>query len=259
MFDMNLGSRFKSQLQARSLWIMLLLATSVLSISLLQPLMAQEGSSNAPARSSLRTLTVTGQGNEKIPATLAKVSLGVEAQGATANAVQEAVATRSSAVVNLLKTRQVEKLQTTGISLRPDYSYEDGKQQLKGYTATNIVSFQLDAQKIGGLLDESVKAGATRIDSISFMATDSAIAQAQQQALRKATQDAQTQADAVLTTLNFTRKEIVSIQVNGSTPPQPLFADVALQARAKGVAAPSSPVEAGEQEVAASVTLQISY
>jgi uncharacterized protein YggE len=45
------------------------------------------------------------------------------------------------------------------------------------------VSFQIDTEKFGTLLDEAIQAGATRIDGISFVATDEAIAQAQQQAL----------------------------------------------------------------------------
>jgi uncharacterized protein YggE len=99
--------------------------------------------------------------------------------------------------------------------------------------------------------------GATRIDGVSFTASDEAIASAQKQALREATQDAQQQADAVLNTLNLTRKDIVSIQLNGATPlsPMPVFTgkDV-LESRLA-----TSPIIGGEQEVQASVTLQISY
>ncbi|MBW4623521.1 MAG: SIMPL domain-containing protein [Cyanosarcina radialis HA8281-LM2] len=207
-----------------------------------------------------RTLTVTGQGKENIPATIAQVRLGVEVQGKTATDVQEEAAKRSSAVVTLLRSRNVEKLQTTGIGLNPNYSYENNRQRLIGYTATNTVSFQLDAAKVGTLLDESVKAGATRIDSISFIAADPAIAAAQKQALREATDDAQQQADAVLATLNLTRKDVVSIQINGAASPPPPPVPLAQFSRTDKVAAEAvTPAVAGEQEVNASVTLQISY
>ena len=110
----------------------------------------------------LRTLTVSGRGVETIPTTLTQVRLGVEAQGKTANQVQTEVARRSDAVVKLLKARGVEKLQTTGISLNPIYSYTDNKQTLTGYGAANMVSFRLPTNQAGTLLDDAVKAGASR-------------------------------------------------------------------------------------------------
>jgi uncharacterized protein YggE len=206
----------------------------------------------------LRTLTVSGRGVETIPTTLTQVRLGVEVQGKTVQEVQQEVARRSNAVVALLRSRNVEKLETTGISLNPIYSYNNNVQRLTGYSATNTVSFRLNTEQAGTLLDDAVKAGATRIDGISFVATDSAIATAQQQALRKATQDAQQQASTVLSVLNFTPKEVVSIEVNSANPPQPpqpLFRPEAAAADSRS----STPVVGGEQQVEASVTLQISY
>lgn len=226
------------------------LALGLFSLLLVSPVMAQERQ--------LRTLTVTGRGTEAVAATIAQVRLGVEVQGKTAREVQEEAAKRSSAVIALLRSRNVEQLQTTGISLNPTYNYENNVQRLTGYQATNIVSFRLDTQRVGSLLDEAVAAGATRIDSITFTAADPAIAQAQEQALREATQDAQRQANAVLGALNLTRREIVSIQLNAATPPTPPpLPRAALESSADKVA--STPIIGGEQEVEASVTLQISY
>lgn len=203
-----------------------------------------------------RTLTVNGRGVETIPTTLSQVSLGVEAQSKTVQQVQQEVARRSSAVVALLRSRNVEKLQTTGISLNPIYSYNNNVQRLTGYSATNTVSFRLNTEQAGTLLDDAVKAGATRIDGISFVAADTVIAAAQKQALRKATQDAQQQASAVLSVLNLTSKEVVSIQLNIANPPQPIPPYLREAAADKNT---TTPVVGGEQQVEASVTLQISY
>ncbi|MGF1539416.1 MAG: SIMPL domain-containing protein, partial [Pleurocapsa sp.] len=68
----------------------------------------------AIAEEKLSTLIVTGQGIEMIATTLAQVRLGVEIQGKTAAEVQQEVARRSSAVVELLRTKNVAGLQTTG-------------------------------------------------------------------------------------------------------------------------------------------------
>ncbi len=206
----------------------------------------------------MQTLTVAGQGIERIQTTLAQVNLGVEVQGKTAQEAQQEAARRSSAVVELLKKRNVEKLETTGIRLNPIYSYTNNVQRLTGYSAVNTVSFRVTADRAGTIMDEAVNAGATRIDGISFVATDEAIATAQKAALRQATQDAQAQADAVLSTLGLTRKGVVSIQINGANTPPP--APVMFRSGANQAAeAMPTPVIAGEQEVQASVTLQIRY
>jgi len=205
----------------------------------------------------LRTLTVTGQGIERIPTTLTRVQLGVEVEGKTAQAVQQEVARQSAAVVELLRSRNVQQLQTTSIQLNPVYSYEDNQRRLIGYSASNTVSFRIPTEQAGTLLDDAVAAGATRIDSISFTAPESAIATAQKQALREATQDAQQQADAVLNALNLTRQDIVNIQINGAIPPSPpMFRLETAELAAQNA---PTPIIGGDQEVQASVTLQISY
>lgn len=203
----------------------------------------------------LRTLTVTGRGTESIPTTQTEVRLGVEVQGKTAAEVQQEAARRSSAVVELLRSRQVAKLETTGITLRPNYSYENNQQRLTGYIATNTVSFRINTQSAGSLLDDAVAAGATRIDSVSFVAAQSAIESARKQALKAATQDAQAQADAVLSALNLKRGEILSIQVNGASAPPPVYRQLAAAPAAEA----TTPVVGGEQQIEASVTLQIGY
>jgi len=240
------GSRFN----AGNLWKTLPFVL-VACISFTQPGLAEE------KERMLRTLTVTGRGMESIQTTLSLVNLGVEVQGKTAQDVQQDAARRSSAVVALLKSRNVDKLETTGIRLNPVYSYNNNVQRITGYAATNTVSFRIPIEKAGILLDEAVKVGATQINGVSFVASDEAIAQAQKQALRKATQEAQQQADAVFASLGFKSKEIVSIQVNNANAPTP--PPIAYRSAKLTQQDASTPVVGGEQEVDASVTLQISY
>ena len=247
---MNPILRSPDRINFRSLLTALCLTLTLVSFVGLGPAVAQE--------QRLRTLTVTGRGVEAIPTTQTQVRLGVEVQGKTAAAVQQEAARRSSAVVELLRSRPVEKLETSGISLNPTYSYENNQQrQLTGYIATNTVTFRINTQSAGTLLDDAVNAGATRIDGVSFVAAESAIESARKQALRKATQDAQSQADSVLSALNLKGGEILSIQVNGASAPPPVYRQFA--ARAASAADATTPVVGGEQQIEASVTLQISY
>ena len=236
------------QLALRSLQKLLPLALGVLSISLASPVWGQERM--------LRTLTVNGRGVETIPTTITRVELGVEVQGKNANEVQQELARRSSVVVDALRSRNVENLQTTGIRLNPVYEYLNNRQELKGYNGVNTVSFRVAPDRAGQVIDAAVQAGATMINGVSFTASDAAIDQAQQQALRRATQDAQRQADTVFSSLNLTRREIVNIQINGATPPpMPLQAQFARSPRESDI----TPVLPGDQKVEAGVTLTISY
>jgi len=249
---MNKIKKFSDKCQSyKTLWKTLPIAFLV-SVAYVQPGWAEE-------KVVLRTLTVTGRGVERIPTTLSKVMLGVQVEGKVPESVQQEAARKSNAVVKLLKSRNVEQLQTTGIRLNPTYSYKDNVRKIKGYKATNTVSVRVPTERTGKLLDEAIKTGATRINSVRFVATEEKINQARQQALKEATQDAQTQANAVLSSLGLSSKEIVQIKVNNASMPEAIRYRMASPTSAIAAEAPPTPVVGGEQEVGASVTLQISY
>lgn len=211
----------------------------------------------AAQEAAMRTLTVTGQGEESVQTTKTQVELGVDVQGTDAAAVQREVAQRTSAVVELLRSRSVEKLETTGIQLSPRYNYENGRQDVIGYTGSNTVSFRMPTESVGTLIDDAVNAGANQIRGVSFVAEDDALEAARQQALREAVEDAQAQAGVVLGSLNLRSQEIVGIQINGAAPPMPV--PMHRQAEFAAQSDASTPVIGGEQTVEARVTLQIRY
>lgn len=154
----------KSSCKSWGLLTAVCLSFGVASVIYSIPVQAQE--------QQMRLITTTGQGIVNIPTSLTQVQLGVAVRGKTAELVQQEAAQRSNAVVNLLKSRNVEKLETTGIRLNPLYDYRNERQELTGYVATNTVSFQLPTEAVGTLLDDAVQVGATRIDGVSFIATD---------------------------------------------------------------------------------------
>ncbi|MBE9068134.1 SIMPL domain-containing protein [Leptolyngbya cf. ectocarpi LEGE 11479] len=227
------------------------LAVGAINMATIAPVAAQE--------IQLRVLTVTGAGSESIPATLARVQLGVTAQGETAEIVQQDIAQRSAAVIELLKSKNVDQLQTTGIRLNPQYNYDGSRPRITGYSGSNTVSFQMPTEAVGTLLDDAIATGANQINSVSFVATDDALENARDTALQAATADAQAQADVVLQSLNLNAQEIVGIQVNNATPPTPIPYAARSRQLESAVADVSTPVEGGEQTVNARVTLQIRY
>ena len=230
----------------------ILVACNLLNLTLISSAIAQP--------EQLRTLTVKGNGTESIATTIARVQLGVEIRGKTAAQVQQKIATKTSAVVKLLRSQDVQQLQTTGIRLNPNYDRSDRNQTgtvITGYTGTNIVSFEASIEEVGNLLDEAVATGASRIDNISFTATPAAISAAKEEALRQASINAQEQAEVVLKTLDLEANEIVNIELDNANVDRPQPYAVEQFARSQSRA--STPIIGGEQEVNAAVTLQISY
>ncbi|MFP4008390.1 MAG: SIMPL domain-containing protein, partial [Spirulinaceae cyanobacterium] len=124
-------------------------ALSILSLALPFRAIAQD----------TRILTVTGQGEVAIPTTIAGIRLGVQAQGENAEQVQQEVARRTAAVLDLLQERNVEKLQTTGVRLQPQYNNRDDEQRLTGYIATNSIAFRIAIPQAGRVIDATLQAG----------------------------------------------------------------------------------------------------
>jgi uncharacterized protein len=208
-----------------------------------------------------RILSVTGRGTTAIAATLAQVSLGVEVSGKSSTTVQQEAANRAARVLQLLRLRKVDKLQTSTVTLTSNYVNENNRQRLVGYTATNNVTFRTPTTQAGVTIDEAVKAGATRVDSVSSVPEDAAIERAQSQAIQLATKDAQRQAQSALASLGLQQKAIVGIQINDAARPIPIpvaFDAMSSRNASAKLAAPTQIV-GGEQEVQANVTLQISY
>lgn len=253
-------NRFTGLTSESKIWVRIKTACLVAGVLSLTACNSVPGPFQTEATMPLRrTVNVTGQGKVSLPTTLTQVSLGVEIQGKNAQEVQQKIAQSSDAVVKLLKSRKVEQLETTSIQFNPVYSTQNNQQRIAGYSGSNIVNFRVETAKIGTLLDDAIQAGATRINGIRFIASDTAVAEARQKAIREATENARQQANAALGALKLTEQEIVNVTINNNGfPPQPDVYNF------QGVARMPSPVAAtavvaGDQEVEASVTLQIRY
>ncbi|BDI18903.1 hypothetical protein ANSO36C_47050 [Nostoc cf. commune SO-36] len=202
-------------------------------------------------------LEVTGRGEVTVATTLTEVQLGIQVQGKTATEVQEEVARRSTAVVDVLQNLGAQELQTTSIQLNPVFSFADGTQTLTGFEGLNTLQFELPTDQSGAAIDTAIQAGANVIQNISFTASDEALQQARLQVLSEAVKDAQAQAQAVFSTLKLTPGEIIDIDINSSDnfSPSPLVFNVD-RAFAAGA---TTPIIGGLQSVEASVSLDILY
>ncbi|AUB34757.1 Protein of unknown function DUF541 [Nostoc flagelliforme CCNUN1] len=203
-------------------------------------------------------LEVTGQGRVTVPTTLTEVQLGIQVEGKTATEVQEEVAQRSTAVVDVLQNLGAQELQTTSIQLNPVFSFENNTQTLTGFRGLNTLQFELPTDQAGGAIDTAIQAGANLIQNISFTASDEALQQARLQVLSEAVKDAQAQAGAVFSTLQLTPGKIIDIDINSAPNPSPSPLVFNLGAD-RAFAASSTPLIGGPQTIEASVSLDIAY
>lgn len=200
-------------------------------------------------------IQVSGNAQVDVPADRAHVVFAVETEAPDARAAVERNATLMDAVLSALRDLEAPglDLETRGFQLQPQYQRSQGEMpRIRAYRALNHVAVTVDdVEAVGRIIDGAVGAGANRIASLSFEARDTRAAR--MEALRMAVQEARRQAETMAEALGLPLGP--PLEVNGGSnpnPPRPL--PMARMEMAQ--AAPSTPVEAGDQTVSASVTIK---
>ena len=101
---------------------------------------------------------------------------------------------------------------------------------------------------IGKLIDTGIQAGGNRVSGLRFGLRDDQ--PARQQALKLATAQAKAHADAMASGLNLKAGAVVSIQEGSVVSP-------VLSFDSRALAAPTTPIETGQVDVHATVTLEV--
>lgn len=116
---------------------------------------------------------------------------------------------------SLLTFLDKKNIETINYNIYPEYDWSENKQTVKGYRTTNSLRVKLtDFDKLGKVIDASVDAGATGIDSINFEISDDKKSELKKQVLEKASKDAREKAEAIAKGLNARLGEIVSVQTS---------------------------------------------
>src|SRR5262249_26507196 len=121
-----------------------------------------------------------------------------------------------------------------------------------GYTATNTIEVTLsDTSAVGRIIDIGTKAGANNVGGVRFLLKDAQSAKAQ--ALRLATQQARAQADAIAQGLGAHIVRILAAADSSTSSVSPIRDAV------PGAAATTTPIETGNLEVRAVVTIEAEF
>jgi uncharacterized protein len=199
-------------------------------------------------------VVTVGRGVVKRAPDQAWVTIAAESRAKTPGEAQKMNADAMSAVLEKLKGVSLppEAIRTSAYELRPEFDYANNRQTLRGYVARNAVEVRVDdLAKLGQVLDVAVSAGATSVGGVRFEIKDRA--SAEQQAIQRAVADAREQAATAAQAAGMKVERVIRIEVNreGSMPPpRPMGFRTGV-----AVAGGEPPIEPGELEVRATVTL----
>jgi hypothetical protein len=204
------------------------------------------------ANESTTTITVSGNGTANATPDKASFNFGVTTNAATASEAMSANAEQARKIIDALKNSGVDSsdIQTSQVSLWPQTS-NDGT-TITGYQASNSVTVSAPVGKSGDLVDAAVGAGANNVDGPNLSVSDQSTAYAA--AMKDAVADAQSKAHAIASASGLTLGGIVHISDNGDSTPGP----IAYGAEFDAVEKAAPPIQAGTQQVQASVTVTYS-
>lgn len=231
----------KSLIRSAVLGGLVLLAAAVAGVA--QPHFAHGA---ATATTSTRTITVNGSGSVLAVPDRSSFDFGVTTQAATAKDALAQNSAAAAAVIAALKAAGVASadLQTSGVSLSPQTNSDGTK--IVGYQAFDTVTAAIALAKAGALVDAAVAAGADSVSGPNLTVADQSTDY--QQALAKAVADARTKAATLAGASGLTLGAVQSVTEGTTSTPLPFGAKA-------DAGAASTPIEAGSQEIDATVTV----
>ena len=223
------------------------------ALSIASALMATGAQAQPATTVEAPTLSLSAFGETAIKPDIASLDLGVDTTETTAAKAMSANARRMTQVIAALKGAGIAEadLQTSGLNLSPQYAYEQNlPPRLTGFQVTNHVSVVTrDLSRLGAVVDSLTAAGANTIGGIRFsLANPLAAEDVARLAAVKALED---KAALYTRATGYHASRLIHLNegVEFSPGPRPLP-----MMTMKAMAAPSTPIEAGEVKVRVDIT-----
>ena len=207
-----------------------------------------------PARREIPQITISAQGEVQVTPDRARISLGVDTEGKTAQEASQANAALQTKVLAALRAAGVPaaSIRTSGYNVAPiqEYIPETRKWRIDGYRVNNMVIVMIEpVAKAGEIIDIALSAGANRVANLSFEIKDAT--KAREQAMTQAVERAKREADIVARAAGGSIASLIEISVNSYEAPQPrqMYEMAAMRSDVS-----ITPVSEGTQPVTVSVT-----
>jgi hypothetical protein len=224
---------------------------SLLSLVLLLPSM-----SIAEENPKIHFVRATGEATVTARPDRAQISIGVLTQNSTAQAAATANAVQTTQVIEAIKRTLGEggEQKTAGYSISPQYQYTTGRApKITGYQASNTVLIIVnDLSMLGKVIDAASDSGANNINGVSFSLKDDT--PVRNQALAEAAAKAHAAAEAIAKALNTHVVGVLQAETSQTPIIRPQTRSFAALA---GAAAAPTPIEPGDLDIHASVTVTL--
>lgn len=210
------------------------------------PALAQPASAITQAIAGTR-LDISATGEVTQVPDIAIINAGVVTRGSSAASALQQAANRMDRVLAALKAAGIASrdIQTSNISLNPEYSYDNNVQRLTGYSASNQVTVRFrDIANAGKILDVLVAQGANQINGPTL--TIDHPEAAYDQARARAVADGRARAELYARAMGLRVVRIVSVAESGGSYPVPPPMPMVAMARAERA---DTKIEAGEQKL----------
>jgi len=192
------------------------------------------------------SITVAGNGSVTATPSSAVLSFGVDSRAATAKAALAANAREMREVIAAVKAAGAKDVGTLTVSVSQVLG-DNGEQT--GFSASNAVTATTDVNRAGALIDAAVEAGANQVNGPDLSVADQGALY--RKALKAAMDDARLSAETLAGAAGRSLGKVTSVIEGGSATPLPMAEKAAAMDS-------GTPVEAGVQELTASVTVTYS-
>ncbi len=239
--------------------IVVAIAALAIAVSACTPSVTVE-SPNAPSEIAPSGISVSGIGEVTGTPDTLTMSFGVSVMRDSVSEAVAVAAEKAEAVIDSLKANGVaeEDIQTANYSVYPQYDWSNNTQQFTGYQVNNSVIAKIrDLDSAGTVIDGATAAGGdeTTVSGVSFSIEDNdALIEAAREA---AWNDAKQKAEQLASLAGVTLGDPISVSETFAPSPQPFAYDEIAFAQADG-AEFATPINAGEQQVAVSLSVQFS-
>jgi uncharacterized protein YggE len=200
------------------------------------------------------SITVSGEGRVAVAPDVADLRLGVNVSRLTVAEAREDAARAMEQILGAVAEAGVEKrdVRTSMLSVQPRYEYRDNQPpRLSGYELANVVEVTVrELARLGDVVDGTLKAGATSMDSLSFRLADPS--PAEREARMLAMVNARSRADVLAEAAAVRITGVEQVVEDGAMPPPRPFAKAERMMMAADV---STPTESGSLEISVRVTV----
>lgn len=204
-------------------------------------------------------LVVTETGKATIVPDIAKVSLGIDAQGQILKRVQDDVNTKSKTLTESLKKLGIDEkdIKTTNYNVSPEYDYSRSPYRINGYRVSTSYEVKVtNFETINEVLTLATSSGANVVGNISFEINEKTKEEVLNTAREEVVKKAKTKAEGLAKAAGITLGKIINVSESfGSDYPRPIM--YAKDAMGGAEQLEVANIQAGETEL--EVTVSLSY